>query len=863
MLLAEARALARVSHANVVTVFDAGIVDDRVYLAMEFFDGGSLADWLYADPSVRPPVREVLDVFIQAGRGLAAAHAVGIVHRDFKPANVLRARDGRIKVGDFGLARALADAASLDTSAGATGDARGDVVVTSQIAGTPAYMPPEALEGRVDPRGDQFSFCVALWEALFGERPPAGISALGATATPPVVAPDRAVPRRVLAALMRGLSADPQARWPTMNALLAALEPRATTRMRQVGLGLAVTVSIGGAWMIGRSPPPCQASATELAGAWDEDVRARAAAAFERVELPYATTTWRLVETELDAYAASWEATRVAACEASVVRHERSAEAHDLAGACLQGREDALAALTAVLKDADAEVVEGAVVAAHELPPVADCSDPEALRTWGMLPPDAATRATIAAVRRGLAVIRVQLELGRPRVAAALMPPWLAHAQMLDVPHVHAEALDLHGRIAQANGEPKTARQAYGDALREAARAGDDRFVAAIWPRLVFVVGDPLASKAEAVAYELPARAALARVGDDPALVADLEHALGSTYSSADDLELADAHHERALALRREHLADDDLAIAESLNRLAGVRAQQRRADEAVALLEEVRDRYVAAVTPDHPRVGSIEFNLGQALTVAGRMDDAVVHLRNAVRIQRAALGAKNPRTVNSLAMLGTILGQTRKIDEGIVAVEEALAAVQDRPEHPQLPLILNNLGGLYHDAGRLEDSLAAHQRALDVLASRGKTDTAGYAMNLSNLALMQTALARHAEAETNFQRAIEIYERVYGPDHPDLWRPNAMLARLLRTTNRARAALSFAERAVAVLEGVTSDPNEVADAEFELAQVRWDTGRRDEETIALAERARTRWREIDLPGHAATVDEWLAKHSP
>jgi len=248
---------------------------------------------------------------------------------------------------------------------------------------------------------------------------------------------------------------------------------------------------------------------------------------------------------------------------------------------------------------------------------------------------------------------------------------------------------------------------------------------------------------------------------------------------------------------------------------------------------------------------------------VAGRMDDAVVHLRNAVRIQRAALGAKNPRTVNSLAMLGTILGQTRKIDEGIVAVEEALAAVQDRPEHPQLPLILNNLGGLYHDAGRLEDSLAAHQRALDVLASRGKTDTAGYAMNLSNLALMQTALARHAEAETNFQRAIEIYERVYGPDHPDLWRPNAMLARLLRTTNRARAALSFAERAVAVLEGVTSDPNEVADAEFELAQVRWDTGRRDEETIALAERARTRWREIDLPGHAATVDEWLAKHSP
>lgn len=279
-------------------------------------------------------------------------------------------------------------------------------------------------------------------------------------------------------------------------------------------------------------------------------------------------------------------------------------------------------------------------------------------------------------------------------------------------------------------------------------------------------------------------------------------------------------------------------------------------------MLEEVIARYSDGLAPDHPRTGSIEYNLGQALTVAGRMDDAVDHLRRAVEIQRAALGPKHPRTVNAMGMLGTALGQIGEVEEGTAVLEETLDALADRPEHPQLPILLNNLGGLYHDADRLEDSLNIHQRANDLLLARGKKKSAVFAMNLSNLGLMQTALQRYEAAEESFLAAIAVYEEVYGPDHPQLWRPNAMLARMYRTTKRATLALPFAKQAVDVLKGVSSDPNEIADAEFELAQVRWAVGRRDRETIELAERARERWRTIDLDAHAQEVDAWLASRS-
>jgi predicted Ser/Thr protein kinase len=229
-LLREARAMARLTHENVVVVHEVGTAGDRDYVAMELIDGETLAEWLTAKPR---EVAEIVAAFCAAGRGLAAAHAAGLVHRDFKPHNVLRRRDGKIVVTDFGLARGVenAEVVALDTTlelgAGSQPSGLSGITATGSVLGTPAYMAPEQwVGGIVGPPADQFAFCVALWEALTGTRPFKGgtIDELKAEVKRgPAHIDASKLPRRLRRMLVRGLDPDPAKRWPSMDAMLAAI----------------------------------------------------------------------------------------------------------------------------------------------------------------------------------------------------------------------------------------------------------------------------------------------------------------------------------------------------------------------------------------------------------------------------------------------------------------------------------------------------------------------------------------------------------------------------------------------------------------------------------------------------------------
>jgi formylglycine-generating enzyme required for sulfatase activity len=249
-LLREARAIARLSHPNVVTVYDAGTIADRVYVAMEFVDGATIDRWLEAAPR---RWRQILDVFLAAGRGLAAAHAAGLVHRDFKPQNVMIARDGSVRVMDFGLARSMgADPEPATATADLPSPAQASPFITraGTIIGTPAYMAPEQLHGdAADARSDQFSFCVALYEALHGERPFEGEHLLSLTMSVsegnlrPISSKRRDVPPWIRKPLLRGLRPDAADRHPTMAALIMALESDpAVKRRRFVGVAAIAAV---------------------------------------------------------------------------------------------------------------------------------------------------------------------------------------------------------------------------------------------------------------------------------------------------------------------------------------------------------------------------------------------------------------------------------------------------------------------------------------------------------------------------------------------------------------------------------------------------------------------------------------------
>lgn len=235
-LLREAQALARLSHPNVVTVFEAGAIDDEVFIAMQWVKGVTLREWI---AEARPPWRRALATIVHAGRGLAAAHEAGLVHRDFKPDNVIVRDDGGVVVVDFGLAQALREPLTTSDRA-ATG-----------LVGTPRYMAPEQHDrARATAAADQYAVCVTLFEALWGRTPwPASAERDLPTLRDTKrrggwTAPRGRIPAAVGRAVCRGLAPDPADRWPSLGVLLDALVERPQRRRRLVGVAL-VTVFVG------------------------------------------------------------------------------------------------------------------------------------------------------------------------------------------------------------------------------------------------------------------------------------------------------------------------------------------------------------------------------------------------------------------------------------------------------------------------------------------------------------------------------------------------------------------------------------------------------------------------------------------
>lgn len=268
-LVREAQAMAKLRHPNLTTVYDIGVSNDRLFVVMELVDGGTVADWLKAEPR---SWRAILAVYVQAARGLAAAHAAGFVHRDFKPENVLYGKDGIARVSDFGVARILGDAERADAAEGMAEQAT--VTRTGGVVGTPGYIAPEILRHEpVDQRADQFSFCVAVYAAVYGERPFEPLEGasriaetLGRIRTPlPGI-----VPRWLQRILTRGLAADRRERWPTIDALTVAIERRlGRRRLVLAAIGIVVMVHVLSASVLGivmraapvpPTPPPPEGS---------------------------------------------------------------------------------------------------------------------------------------------------------------------------------------------------------------------------------------------------------------------------------------------------------------------------------------------------------------------------------------------------------------------------------------------------------------------------------------------------------------------------------------------------------------------------------------------------------------------------
>jgi eukaryotic-like serine/threonine-protein kinase len=914
-MLREAQAMARLSHPNVITVYEVGTVGDQVFIAMEFVPGATLTRWLAQAPRTE---REIVAAFAAAGRGLAAAHAAGLIHRDFKPDNAIVGADHRLRVLDFGLARAavvgdgdgaaaVPDGAVSPTSSAS--ELRTPLTVAGAVMGTPAYMAPEQHRGQeVDARADQFNFCVALYEALYKQRPFPGktlaeLAAAVTTGRPREPPADSTVPGWLRKVIARGLASDPAARYPSMTALVDELErdPRAARRRLAAAAAVAV-VFLGGLtamWVArggGQPSQACTGGPGKLAEVWSPATRARLDAAFAASGAGHATDAAAHTAGLLDDYGAGWVSMYTEACEATRVRGEQSAGMLDLRMRCLDDRRGKLAALVDLLATApDRELVAKAVEATRAaLPAVDRCGDLEALTAQVPPPDDPEVQAALDAVTPALDRANALQAAGKWAPALAEVDAVVATIRDTQWKPAVARALFTRGDLLRLSGDPGAAVAPLEEAAQLGAEAGDRELVARAWTVLVVVRGLGLGDHADALAMEPYARAAVALAGGGDELVGDLATMIGLVHLQAGALDQALEHLERALASRRRRHGPDHHSVGETLSNLGAVYQAKGELERARQLFLESLTVREQALGAGHPEVGSTLINLGWVEQSLGNGDAALAHLTRAIELVERTAGPDHPNLAVALQNVAAIHGARGDYQRALAPLQRSLAIreqqlgadhvevadalvglgavaqatgdpayarqLQERAlaiyehklgaEHPRASYALLNLGMIAHGERKHDEALGHLERALRVLTASLGDDHPLVARTLWTLGELHAEMGQHAKAVDHHGRAIGIYDRVGGSDHPDKAGPLLGLGVARLGLGQARQALPPLRDAVRV----AADPRIGALARYHLARAIWATERDAAEARSLAEAARA-----VLQDHAAMHERELA----
>ncbi len=668
-LAREAQAMARLAHPNVVPVYDVGRTGDSLFVAMEFVQGATLQGWL---GEKRRPWREVLAVCVQAGRGLEAAHAAGIIHRDFKPANVLVGEDGRARVTDFGLARSSGDLDRPSTPiATGTISLETPLTVAGAVMGTPGYMAPEQYLGVESTAAtDQYAFCATLYEALYGQRPfiakdlqtMAKLAQGGDVPPPPG---SSSVPGWLFPIIARGLSPNPAQRHPSMGVLLELLKKDRSQRRRRwafVTVAAVLTVAAGVAawvWPLVRASG-CHRETNRLGSVWAPPVQERAERAFRATQLPFAGTAWEFVRTNLDSFSKSWVAERHRACDDTLLRQFRTERDLDLRLACLENRRVELQTLARQFEAADSAVVTQAAAAVSRLTTVERCANVELLQHRSRLADSSRARAD--AIEQQLSAGRMLVSLGRFVEARRVLSAAATDAEALGDSQTLAMTLLEVGSLAWQEYHYAEARLPLDKALRLALSTGDDRTALHAVALLTSLVGWRLRHPLEALALVNLGRGLVPRV-NDPVLEALLDEGEGDTRWQLDDLQGSLAAYRSSLA----HFQEDQGATGVDVARLKGsigwVLSEQGQLTQARLECEDGRRLQEGLLGVDHPALGPTWGTLAQ---VADELDDrqaAVAAARRAYEL-RLPWGPEAPITAVAALNLARQLARAGQYDE-------------------------------------------------------------------------------------------------------------------------------------------------------------------------------------------------------
>lgn len=920
-LVREAHAMAKLTHPNVVSVYDVELEGQSVTVAMEFVDGTTLAA---LGSSEGESSREVMALYRQAGRGLAAAHRAGLLHRDFKPGNVLVSREGVAKVTDFGIARFDDDGGvASDDSLTLGNDAslmsretltRGDIVL-----GTPRYMAPEQLQGaELGPTADQYAFCLSLWEALTGMSPycaPHNLRELlvAKLEGPPPWPRGTSVPSAWSRAICRGLQPRPHERWPSMDALLQALDYDPSRRLVSwvlggVGLGLLAFGALGWTRWAELRGQRCTGGERKLTRLWGEDRVHNVRRAMLAVDVAYAKRVWTRTKQEIDEYTKTWGTVHREACEATTLRGEQSVATMESQIACLDRAALELQATLALFEQADVATLQRAHRLTDALPSLRVCADVHSVAEE-VAPPDPAQAPLVDGIRAILAESKAEMRAGRFHQAQTSLRT--AQARLEDVRYEPLRIeLRLHeGRLMDEMGEYDSAQRALYEALELASSHHQWAMMRDAATALIYVLGCRLERVDEAEHYLRIARA-LAR--GDPLAQATIANEQALLLEKQGDLEGAQAEAERALRLRTGELGERHPSVAQSLhniaailnargdhqaaheryrraleirtqelgvehpltfvtrNNLAHTSRHQGRYEEAVAEFRRVLEPLAQAYGAGHPDVAMARNGLASALYQLGEYDEARLHYERALELEVEALGPEHSGVANlraNVAMveatLGNLVEAERQYRDVVVALQKTLGV-----EHPNTIGARANLANVLKQQSKFDEAVVMFEEVLEHGTKTLGPKHPHLAMVRNNLGDVLRARGRADEGEDQYRRALEICESSLGAEHPWTAQNLGDLAEVLHEQGRDDEARSLAQRAWDIGSRGDGHPAHRANAAFLLARILWKTERTaNQRRIAreLAEQALElleRSEDVGIDQERNAIRRWLERHA-
>ena len=637
------------------------------------------------------------------------------------------------------------------------------------------------------------------------------------------------MPSRVRDVVLRGLAFESTERWPSMDALLAALtRDPARVRRRWMVAGSAVAalcaLALSYRAMLHRESLVCRGAERKLAGVWDEGRKRAVHSAFLATGVPYAEATYGAVARTLDAFATGWVAMHTEACEATRIRREQSDDLLDLRMECLGQELREAKAQVDLLAEADAKVMPKAASMVSSLPQLSDCQNVAALRDPVRPPRDPALRAHFDELSTQVAQLKAMQVARKDKEGLALGARVAAEAHALKLKSVEGKALHVLGWLQNETGDSKTAEKTLTEATLVARASRDNVTEVYAWGSLLAVASNQGRFDQGRLWARSGVAALEAMAGKSPVTEARFLQQMGRTTMAEGKYEEALDYQRRALAIREAEESPLSPNVASALENVAAALNGLGRYAEAEPYVKRALAIHEKRQLTEHPDYGSSLFNLAYTLAGQGRYEEALVSYRRNLAIWERTLGTENPRLSSTINNIGFVLALQHKFSEALPYYQRALVLTEKTrgPEHLDVGLALCNIADCLAEAGRYDEATAAGRRA------------------------------------------IGIFDKVYKGPHPYIATTLNTLGHVELNRHQPQAAVVTLGRSLAMWEKIgSSDLAPTAAVRFLLARALWESGRDRARALSLATQAHAEYVKVGAKSKTelAEVDTWLAAH--